>query len=79
VPDGLLGLAFESLSVYGASPTFQTLQSEGVLANPIFGFKLGLSGSELTVGGVDPKYNLDQDFTSVRIPAGEVCQTLNCV
>ncbi|KAH9984826.1 aspartic peptidase domain-containing protein [Russula vinacea] len=50
-PDGLMGMGFPSISVYQASPVFQTLISEGKLASPVFGIKLASSGSELFLGG----------------------------
>ncbi|KAH9988225.1 Asp-domain-containing protein [Russula vinacea] len=65
-PDGLMGMAFESISIYQASPVFQTLISEGILASPVFSFKLASSGSELSLGGVDPNYD-DDDFTWVAL------------
>ena len=48
-----MGLAFESISRFNASPVFQTLISEGVLDSPVFGFKLATSGSELFLGGTN--------------------------
>jgi hypothetical protein len=79
-----MGLAFESISQFSAEitinarPTLQTLNSEGALASPIFGLKLGPTGSELTVGGVDPSFNVNEDFTWVKLTT-EVCQTWKCV
>jgi len=52
-PDGLMGLGFETISVFNASPLFQTLISENVVTSPVFGFKLATSGSELFLGGVN--------------------------
>jgi cathepsin D len=66
-----MGMAFESISIYQASPVFQTLISEGILASPVFGFKLASSGSELSLGGVDPNYD-DDDFTWVAL-SNAVC------
>ncbi|KAI9459522.1 acid protease [Boletus coccyginus] len=51
--DGLMGMAFESISVYGASSLFQTLISEGQVTDPVFSFKLSSSGAELYIGGVN--------------------------
>jgi cathepsin D len=48
-----MGLAFQPISKFNASPVFQTLISEGVLTSPIFGFKLATSGSELFLGGTN--------------------------
>jgi len=52
-PDGLMGMAFQSIAVFNASPPFQTLVSEGVEREPVFSFKLAASGSELFLGGVN--------------------------
>jgi hypothetical protein len=51
-PDGLVGLAFESLSVFGDPPLFTTLVNQGTVA-PVFGVKLAETGSELFLGGVN--------------------------
>lgn len=51
--DGLMGMAFESISAYGANSVFQTLVSQGAVPEPVFAFKLASSGSELYVGGVN--------------------------
>ena len=77
-PDGLMGMAFESISVYDASPTFQSLIDQGQVDSPMFGVKLATSGSELFLGGVNPKYNKDTDFTWVTLPS-EVCHITSSV
>ncbi|KAI0064042.1 acid protease [Artomyces pyxidatus] len=51
--DGLLGMGFQSISVYNSTPFFQTLMSQRTIFDPVFGFKLGDSGSELFLGGVN--------------------------
>ncbi|KIK91444.1 hypothetical protein PAXRUDRAFT_149483 [Paxillus rubicundulus Ve08.2h10] len=51
--DGLMGMAFQSISDYNASPVFQTLVSEGQTDQSVFAFKLAASGSELFIGGTD--------------------------
>ncbi|EIW85946.1 Asp-domain-containing protein [Coniophora puteana RWD-64-598 SS2] len=51
--DGLMGMAYQAISSYGASPVFNTLVSEGQTDAGVFGFKLTSSGAELTVGGTD--------------------------
>jgi len=53
--DGIMGMAFQSISDFNAPPVFQTLISEGVLTSPVFGFKLAASGSELFLGGTNSK------------------------
>lgn len=52
-PDGLMGMAFQSISEYNSPPVFQTLVAQGKVAEPVFGFTLLKSGSELYLGGVD--------------------------
>lgn len=53
--DGLMGMAYESISQLGVPPFFQTLVKEGVVANPQFSFRLAASdsgqSSELFLGG----------------------------
>jgi len=51
--DGLIGMAFQSISVYNASPPLQTLFSEGVITSQVFGLKIATSGSELFLGGTN--------------------------
>ncbi|KAF9221231.1 acid protease [Gyrodon lividus] len=51
--DGLMGMAFQSISNYDASPVFQTLVSQGQTDEPVFAFKLATSGSELYIGGTN--------------------------
>ncbi|KAH9041264.1 acid protease [Lactarius pseudohatsudake] len=52
-PDGLLGMGYESLSSYGASPVFQNLVSQGQVSTPVFSFYFSESGSELYIGGTN--------------------------
>ncbi|ETW79235.1 aspartic peptidase [Heterobasidion irregulare TC 32-1] len=49
--DGLLGMAFKSLSDYNANPLFQSLAAQGKTTSSVFSFKLASSGSELYLGG----------------------------
>ncbi|KAH8986113.1 Asp-domain-containing protein [Lactarius akahatsu] len=51
--DGRLGMAYTSLSSYGASPVFQSLVSQGQVSTPVFSFYLAESGSELYIGGTN--------------------------
>ena len=46
-------MGFEQISVFGASPVFQTLVAQGKTTAPTFGVKLATSGSELFLGGAD--------------------------
>lgn len=52
-PDGLLGMAFESIANTRSSPVFQTLVSQGKVTSPVFGFTLLDNGGELFLGGTD--------------------------
>jgi len=52
--DGVMGLAFQSISAYNAAPVVQTLISQGQIDAPVFSFKLATTGSELYLGGANP-------------------------
>ncbi|KAH9161573.1 acid protease [Lactarius sanguifluus] len=54
--DGLLGMGYESLSSYGASPVFQSLVSQGQVSTPAFSFYFAESGSELYIGGTNQNH-----------------------
>ncbi|KAI8865619.1 acid protease [Ramicandelaber brevisporus] len=66
-PDGIMGMAFEEISVLNSQPVMQTLISQGQVSEPVFAFKLSTSGSELTIGGVNPEhYTGDFTYASVK-------------
>ena len=46
-----MGMAFQSISSFGASPVFQTLVSQGHVTDSVFSFKLSSSQAELYIGG----------------------------
>lgn len=48
-----MGMAFQSISAYNATPVFQTMVSRGQADVPVFSFKLAASGSELYLGGAN--------------------------
>jgi len=75
--DGLMGMAFQSISVYNSPPVFQTLISEGVLTSPVFGFKFATSGSELFLGGTNCALYTG-DFTWVPLTNG-VCNDMKAL
>ncbi|KAH9059064.1 acid protease [Lactarius vividus] len=54
--DGLLGMGYQSISSYGASPVFQSLVSQGQVTTPVFSFYLAESGSELYIGGTNQAF-----------------------
>jgi cathepsin D len=51
--DGLMGMGFPSISVFNATPVFQSLIAEGQTDSPVFAMKLTANGSELTLGGLN--------------------------
>jgi cathepsin D len=61
-----MGMGFPEISVFKATPVFQTLVAERVLTTPRFSFKLADSGSELFLGGSNPSL-FTGDFTSLDI------------
>ncbi|KAI0036070.1 acid protease [Vararia minispora EC-137] len=65
-PDGLMGMAFQQISVFNASPFFQTLVSQGTVTAPEFGVKLAQTGSELFLGGADTSL-FTGDLTNVPV------------
>jgi cathepsin D len=59
--DGILGMAFVTISVDHVTPVWYNLLSQGLVTKPIFSFWLssnpqGQNGGELYLGGTDPKY-----------------------
>jgi len=66
IPDGLMGMGFQSISVYNSPPVFQTLVGSGAAAQPVFAFKLAGNGSELFIGGTNPAMYTG-DFTYVNL------------
>jgi Eukaryotic aspartyl protease len=67
--DGILGLAFPSLSVNKVPTAFQNVVSQGLVDAAQFAFYLGNSASdrgELVLGGVDPAHYTG-DFTYVSL------------
>jgi Eukaryotic aspartyl protease len=71
--DGLLGMAFQSISTHGKPPVLQTMISQGQLDHPVFAFKLAQNGSELSVGGVNPAlYTGDFTYAPVTTEVSRV-------
>jgi len=59
--DGILGLAFQSISVNNIPPVFYGMMSQGLVTNPLFSFWLSRDssatvGGELTLGGTNPAH-----------------------
>ncbi|KAG8261040.1 hypothetical protein J6590_082874 [Homalodisca vitripennis] len=77
--DGVLGMAFTSLSSIGTDPPFVNMIKQKVVKKPVFAFYLNKNepssdaskkqSAELVLGGVDPKhYTGDFVFTPVTTP-----------
>lgn len=64
--DGILGMGYESLSVFEASPVFQTLVKQGKVSTPVFSFYLADSGSELYIGGTN-RHHYEGSFTYMPV------------
>ncbi|KAL4245319.1 peptidase A1 family protein [Abortiporus biennis] len=65
-PDGLVGLAFMSISAYNSPPFFQNVMDQGQSDSAMFAFKLSADASELYVGGVNnAHYKGDFAYASV--------------
>lgn len=59
--DGILGMAFKSISVDGVLPLFDNMIAQNLVPEPVFSFYLERNvsspvGGELMLGGTDPKY-----------------------
>lgn len=72
--DGILGLAFGSISVFPATPVLENLQSEDKKKPSVFAFKLAETGSELMVGGTNDKLYTGE-FTNVPVTKQGYWQT----
>ncbi|KAJ7136245.1 aspartic peptidase A1 [Mycena filopes] len=68
--DGILGLAYDSISVNHITPPFYSMINQGLLDQPVFSFRIGPSaddGGEVTFGGIDPgAYTGKIDYVPVR-------------
>lgn len=54
--DGILGLAYDTISVNHITPPFYNMINEGLLDQPVFSFRIGSSeedGGEAIFGGID--------------------------
>lgn len=54
--DGILGLAYDTISVNHITPPFYSMINHGLVNSPVFSFRLGSSeedGGEAIFGGID--------------------------
>ncbi|KAF9220276.1 acid protease [Gyrodon lividus] len=66
LPDGIMGMAFQSISVFNQCPVFQTLVTQGQTNEPVFAFSLAAPGPELYIGGTNPNMYTG-DFTWAHV------------
>ena len=65
-PDGLMGMAFPSISDFNASPLIHTLIAQNKTDDAVFSFKLAKNGSELFIGGAN-NASYKGNFTYVNV------------
>ena len=68
--DGILGLAYHSISVNHITPPFYKMIEQGLVDSPVFSFRIGSSeddGGEAIFGGIDPSaYTGEIDYVPLR-------------
>lgn len=68
--DGILGLAYDTISVNHIVPPFYSMINQGLVDSPVFSFRLGSSeddGGEAIFGGIDKScYKGELSYVPVR-------------
>lgn len=68
--DGILGLAYDTISVNHITPPFYSMINKGLLDQPVFSFRIGSSeedGGEAIFGGIDESaFTGKLDYVPVR-------------
>jgi cathepsin D len=78
--NGILGLAFEGISVLMAKPVFQTLVDENRLDDSVFGLSLAGSDPVLTVGGRDrSRYKGKLTCVPIHTSAVRISRDVSCL
>ena len=77
-----MGMGFKEISPFNTAPFIETLVDQGQLEEPVFGFYLADSCSELIIGGRDTsRYSGNLTYVNVdvkvRILRGVLCFCLN--
>lgn len=65
-PDGLMGMAFSEISVFGTNTFFESLVAQGGATAPQFSFKLAANESELFLGGSNSDL-FTGEFTTLNV------------
>ncbi|KAF9225048.1 acid protease [Gyrodon lividus] len=73
--DGIVGMAFKSISRFGANPVFQNLVSQGKTDEPVFAFGFLPLGPQLYIGGTNPGMYTG-DFSYVPVIASGFWQII---
>ena len=73
-----MGMGFKEINLLNAAPFFETLVDQGQLEEPVFGFYLAESDSELIIGGRDSRrYSGNLTYVNVeeqvRMLRGVLC------
>lgn len=74
--DGILGLGFQEMSTFNATPVFQKMIEQKQVDEPVFAIKLDdTDGSELLLGGVNKKLFKEPWFYSPIVTKVSLCSS----